>query len=56
MNILKKTFFIKVFISGITILSVVRGGAYAYASTYLESNKNYYTDPLENAVLMTKKQ
>ena len=48
MNILKKTFFIKVFISGITILSVVRGGAYAYASTYLESNKNYYTDPSIN--------
>lgn len=45
MNVVKKPLFIKtfIFIFGLTISSLVKGGV--YLSTYLESNKNYYTDP-----------
>ena len=43
MNVVKKPLFIKIFIFGLTISSLVKGEV--YASTYLESNKNYYTDP-----------
>ena len=43
MNVVKKPLFIKTFIFGLTISSLVKGEV--YASTYLESDKNYYTDP-----------
>ena len=45
MNVVKKPLFIKtfIFIFGLTISSLVKGGV--YASTYLESNKNYQTTP-----------